>query len=61
MATPRINSITLPRQKLSFNKKNKEWRMDCVDFADKHSFYKKEYVRKSLKNKIINLNLYMEL
>ena len=54
----RINNLTMPRQRLSYAQKNKEWRMSNLDHADKHSFYNNEYVRKSLKNKIINLNLY---
>ena len=58
MSTPRINSITLPRQRLPYSQKNKEWRTNCVDYADRHSFYNNERVRKSLQNKIINLNLY---
>ena len=58
MSTPRINSITLPRQRLPYSQKNKEWRKNCVDYADRHSFYNNERVRKSLQNKIINLNLY---
>jgi hypothetical protein len=58
MSTPRINSITLPRQRLPYKQKNLQWRKDCVDYADRHSFYNNERVRKSLQNKIINLNLY---
>jgi hypothetical protein len=54
----RINNLQLPRQRLSYREKNKEWRKDNLDYADKHSFYHSEEVRKSLKNKIINLNLY---
>lgn len=58
MSGPRINSIMMPRQRLAYTKKNKEWRQSCIDHSDKHSFYNNERVRKSLKNKIINLNLY---
>lgn len=58
MAEPRINNLTLPRQRLPYNQKTKEWRVNCVDYADRHSFYNNERVRKSLQNKIINLNLY---
>lgn len=54
----RINSINLPRQRLSYNKKGKQWRKDNIDYADRHSFYNNENVRKSIKNKIINQNLY---
>lgn len=58
MSQPRISNVTLPRQKLAYSKKNVEWRKDCLDSADKYSFYNNESVRKSLQNKIINLNLY---
>jgi hypothetical protein len=54
----RINNVKLPRQKLPFSKKNKEWRKDNVDYADTHSFYHNEEVRQTLRNKIVNLNLY---
>lgn len=54
----RINNLSLPQQRLSYSKKTKEWRKDNIDYADKHSFYHNESVRKSLKNKITNLNLY---
>ena len=55
---PRINNLTLPPQRLSYKKKTKKWRQDNVDYADKHAFYHNESVRKSLRNKIINYNLY---
>ena len=58
MAEPRINSLILPRQRLPFNEKDKKWRRDCVDHADRHSFYNNERVRKNLQTKVINLNLY---
>ena len=54
----RINILTQPPQRLSYPKKTKKWRKDNIDYADKHSFYNNESVRKSLKNKVINLNLY---
>ncbi len=54
----RINTIPLPLQRLPYSKKNKEWRKDNVDYSDTHSYYHNEGVRKDLKNKIINLNLY---
>lgn len=53
----RIN-LNQPPQRLSYAKKTKSWRIDNLDFADKHSFYNNETVRKSLRNKVINLNLY---
>lgn len=54
----RINNLILPRQRLPYAKKNQQWRRDNVDYSDRHSFYNNERVRKSLQNKIINLNLY---
>lgn len=48
----------LPRQRLPYAKKNKQWRQDCMMYGDTHSFYNNEGIRKSLKNKVINLNLY---
>lgn len=54
----RINNLQLPRQKLPFNQKTKQWRKDNLDYADKHTFYHNDEVRQTLQNKIINLNLY---
>jgi hypothetical protein len=54
----RINNIPLPPQRLSFINKTVEWRKDNMDHADTHSFYHSESVRQTLRNKIINLNLY---
>ena len=48
----------MPPQRLSYRRKTKQWRKNNVDSGDKHSFYNNESVRKGLKNKIINLNLY---
>lgn len=54
----RIRNVPLPRQRLPYSQKDKEWRKSVMDHADTHSFYHNEEVRKSLKNKSINLNLY---
>lgn len=48
----------MPRQKLSYASKGKTWRKDNVDHANKYSFYNNERVRQTLRNRIINLNLY---
>lgn len=48
----------LPKQRKSYASKNKTWRKMNVDYADKYSFYNNEVVRNTLKNRIINLNLY---
>lgn len=53
-----IHNKKQPRQRLSYKKKTKSWRRDNLDAADKFSFYHNEVVRQTLKNKIINLNLY---
>ena len=47
-----------PPQRLAYSKKTKQWRKDNLDAADLHSFYHSESVRQTLRNKIINLNLY---
>lgn len=54
----KINNIARPRQRLAFSQKSKPWRINNVDYADKYSLYNNEGVRQSLKNKVINLNLY---
>lgn len=51
-------TFQLPRQRLPFNKKTKEWRKSNIDYADKYSLYNDQELRKSLKNKLINLQLY---
>lgn len=48
----------MPRQKLPYSAKNKQWRKDNVNHASKYSFYNNERVRQTLRNRIINLNLY---
>lgn len=53
-----IHSIKLPPQRLAFNKKTKKWRKDNIDHADRFSLYHNEGVRQTLRNKVINLNLY---
>lgn len=54
----RTRHINQPRQRLSFKKKNNQWRRDNVDYGDTYSFYNSVEVRNSLQNKIINLQLY---
>lgn len=48
----------LPKQRKTYSSKNKKWRKQNLDYADKYSFYNNEVVRNTLKNRIINLNLY---
>jgi len=47
-----------PKQKLSFKQKGKKWRKSHLDWADDNSYLNNSTVRKKLKNKRINLNLY---
>jgi hypothetical protein len=47
----------LPRQRLPYAKKKKQGDK-IVMYGDSHSFYNNEAIRKSLKIKVINLNLY---
>ena len=54
----RNRNLQLPRQKLPYKQKSKEWRKDNLDYADRFSFYNDEELRKSIRNKLINLNLY---
>lgn len=54
----RQNNLKLPSQRLAYIKKGKQWRIDNIDAADRHSFYHNESVRQTIKNKVINLNLY---
>jgi hypothetical protein len=48
---------SFPRQKLSFNAKNVEWRKSVCDWADKKIYYSDSVVRKSFIRKRINYNL----
>lgn len=49
---------TQPQQRLSYKKKTKKWRIDNIQYANGQSYYVNERVRKSVRNKVINLNLY---
>lgn len=51
------NFSGLPHEKLSYKKKNKDWRKKHLDWADSYIWSYDSRVRKSLKNKIINTNL----
>lgn len=48
----------LPKQRKSYASKTKKWRKMNIDYADKYSFYNNEVVRNTLRNRVINLNLY---
>jgi len=47
-----------PRQRLSYKLKNKKWRQDNIDQAERFSLYNSEGVRQSLSNRISNTLLY---
>lgn len=47
-----------PSQKKSFSQKGKQWRRDHLDWADDNSYLNNSAVRRKLKQKKINLNLY---
>lgn len=47
-----------PQQKMSFSKKGKKWRENCVDWADKRTYEWDSNLRKSRYNKIVNYDLY---
>ena len=53
-----VRNITMPRQRLPYKQKTKQWRTDCIDYSDKHSFYHDDRIRRTFKNKVINYNLY---
>lgn len=46
-----------PRQKLPYSSKNRKWRIENVDFAENFSLYNSESVRRTIQEKIINMNL----
>ena len=47
-----------PQQQLPFNKKNRVWRIACVDWADNRSFFNYSPVRNSTIHKKINYDLF---
>ena len=54
-----MSEITnFPKQKLPFKRKTKQWRKDHLDWADNNSYLNNSSIRRRIKNKIINLNLY---
>lgn len=49
---------SFPKQKKAFKAKGKKWRQDHLDWADQNSFLNNGIIRRKLKNRRINLNLY---
>jgi len=54
-------NVKFPRQKLSINKKTKEWRKECVDSAEKAIDFDDDNMRQSYYNKLTNYNLYNDI
>ena len=51
--------VNLPPQRKSYKAKNKTWRKECVDALDTStSLYNNDTVRRRIKHKIINQDLY---
>lgn len=50
-----------PAQKKSRRQKNKQWRMRCVDGAERLALFRDEGVRQSYRNKQINYDLYSDI
>lgn len=55
MTNDRIGGF--PSQQLSFSRKNKKWRKQCVDFGDDHSLLHYNLTRKSVRSMKINYDL----
>lgn len=51
------NNLNFPRQMLPFSKKTKQWRKECLLWADKKTFFNYSLVRKSVLNMKINYDL----
>ena len=47
-----------PSQKLPFKRKTKKWRKKHLDWADNNSYINNSSIRRKIRNKLINLNLY---
>lgn len=52
------SKTSFPKQKKSFASKGKKWRQGHLDWADNNSYLSNGTVRRKLKNRRINLNLY---
>lgn len=51
------NNLNFPRQMLPFSKKTKQWRKECLLWADNKTFFNYNLVRKSVLNMKINYDL----
>ena len=51
------DNINFPRQMLPFSKKTKQWRKDCLLWANQKTFFNYSLVRKSVIHKKINYDL----
>ena len=51
------NNLNFPRQMLPFSKKTKQWRKECLLWADNKTFFNSDIIRKSVMHKKINYDL----
>lgn len=51
------DNISFPRQMLPFSKKTKQWRKQCLLWADNKTFFNSSLIRKSVMHKKINFDL----
>ena len=51
------DNINFPRQMLPFSKKTKQWRKECLLWANQKTFFNYSLVRKSVVHKKINYDL----
>lgn len=58
---PDTSVIHFPAQKKSFRQKNTEWRKKNIDSAESLIFWRHEGLRKNVRNKQINYNLYSNI
>ena len=52
-----MNNVQFPPQQLPSSKKGKQWRKDCVDFADSKLHYNYSFIRQSVVHQKINYDL----
>lgn len=50
-------NYNFPRQSISYKKKTKEWRINCMKFADSHSILSSSSVRRTVAHKKLNYDL----
>ena len=53
-----VGTAGFPRQKMPFSKKTEKWRKAHLDWADRNSYLFNSEVRRSLRSKVVNYDLY---